>query len=206
MSSPQDSGAQRAAKALEGARLLSTRDYEGAIAACTEAIQLDPSSLGARRTRAEALKRLGRESEAAADLKILSDRSVNYEGGDPRHTLCARLAQLGVRARPGGRGKLSEWVIDVADGLINRSFPISKSGRVRVGIFPISHQPQETLIGVWAKTTGKSSTCIGLSCAASEHNAYSLFVSFAPNRAWGVLNMLICIVKESYYSGDYDTY
>ena len=82
--------------------------------------------------------------------------------------------------------------------LINYSFPISKSGRVRVGIFPISDLPGETLIGVIAETNGKRSTCIGLACARSAHNAYSLLVSFAPKRAWGALNMLSTLGKEGY--------
>ena len=56
--------------------------------------------------------------------------------------------------------------------LINYSFPISKSGRVRVGIFPISDLHGETLIGVIAETTGKRFTCIGLVGSISEHNAY----------------------------------
>lgn len=128
MSSPQNSGTQRTAhdKSGEGWRLLGAGDYEGAIAACTEAIELDPSSLGARRTRAEALKRLGRENQAAADLNILRDRSGNlYEEGDPRPALCARLGQLGVRARPAGREKRAVdfgygWLIDVAEGPIRQ--------------------------------------------------------------------------------------
>ena len=48
MLSPQDLEAQRAAKATEGARLLIAKDYEGAIAACTEAMKLNPSSLSKR--------------------------------------------------------------------------------------------------------------------------------------------------------------
>ena len=47
MSSLHDSENQRAAdnKALEGVRLLRSGDYEGAIAACTEAIELNPGSV-----------------------------------------------------------------------------------------------------------------------------------------------------------------
>ena len=122
MSSPQDSGTLRAAfdKAGEGWRLLSAGDHEGAIAACTEAIELDPSSIGARRNGPEALKRLGRSREAEADLNILNDPWVNDEEGDPRPSLCARLGQLGVRARPAGRKKRGEWLIDVAEGPIRQ--------------------------------------------------------------------------------------
>jgi len=127
MSSPQDSGTQRVSldKAQEGARLLSTGDYHGAIAACTDAINLDPGSIGARRTRAEAYRRSGRKIEAEADLKILSDRSGNYEEGDPRPVFCARLGRLGVRARPAGRKKRGvgggdEWLIDVPEGPIRQ--------------------------------------------------------------------------------------
>ena len=43
-----------ARKALEGHRLLSAGDYTGAIAACTEAIKLEPGSIGAKRTLQEA--------------------------------------------------------------------------------------------------------------------------------------------------------
>ena len=54
-------------KALEGWRLLGVGDYECAIAACTEAIVLNPRILGAYRTRAEAYEGLGRKTEAEAD-------------------------------------------------------------------------------------------------------------------------------------------
>ena len=68
MSSPQDSKTQRAAdKVDEGARLLSAGDYEGAIAAYTEAIDLDPSFGWAYYYRAEARKRLGMLSKSEAD-------------------------------------------------------------------------------------------------------------------------------------------
>ena len=72
MSSPQNSETKRAAieKAQEGRRLLSSGDYEGAIGACTEAIELYPGSVGARRTRAEAYRRLGKPTEAEADQKL----------------------------------------------------------------------------------------------------------------------------------------
>ena len=78
MSSSQNSETQRAAlKAQEGARLLAARDYEGAITAFTEAIELEPSSFGAYRTRAEAYERLGSEEEAEADLELLAQCSLD---------------------------------------------------------------------------------------------------------------------------------
>ena len=126
MLSPQDLEAQRAAKAVEGARLLTAKDYEGAIAACTEALELDPGSLGARRTRAEALRRLGRESEATAELNILRDRQdYLHEEGDPRPEFCARLGRIGVHASSAGRKEGGsrggeEWLIDISEGPIHR--------------------------------------------------------------------------------------
>ena len=61
-------------KALEGWRLLGVGDYECAIAACTEAIVLNPRILGAYRTRAEAYERLGRKQAAQADLVHVAKR------------------------------------------------------------------------------------------------------------------------------------
>ena len=74
MSSPQDSETKRAAldKAQEGRGLLRAGDYQGAIAACTEAIELDSRILGAYGSRAEAYRRLGMEKEAAVDLSDLA--------------------------------------------------------------------------------------------------------------------------------------
>ena len=70
MSNSHDSETRRAAldKVQEGHRLLTVRDYEGAIMACTEAIELDPSSAGAYRTRANAYRRLGVSNKASCDL------------------------------------------------------------------------------------------------------------------------------------------
>ena len=51
---------------------------------------------------------------------------VNYEEGDPRPALCARLGRFGVRARPAGRKKKGvtsggdEWPVDVAEGPIRQ--------------------------------------------------------------------------------------
>ena len=71
MSSTQDPETERAAidKAREGRQLLHAGDYEGAIAACTEAIELDPGILGAYGSRAAAYRRLGMKNEAGADLR-----------------------------------------------------------------------------------------------------------------------------------------
>ena len=75
MSNGQDPKAKSAAleMAQEGHRLLKSGDYEGAIVACNEAIELQPGALGARRTLAEAYERLARDREAAnADLAVPS--------------------------------------------------------------------------------------------------------------------------------------
>ena len=61
-------------KAFEGSRLAGGGDYNGAIAACTEAIRLDPGILGAYNTRAEAYKRIGRRDKARADYAYAADR------------------------------------------------------------------------------------------------------------------------------------
>lgn len=58
MTSPQDLEAQRTDKAAEGARLLTAKDYRGAISACTEAIELDHGSEGARLLTAGRSRRL----------------------------------------------------------------------------------------------------------------------------------------------------
>ena len=56
----------------------------------------------------------------------MSDRSGNYEEGDPRPALCARFGRFGVRARPAGRKKKrvvgggDEWSVDVAEGPIRQ--------------------------------------------------------------------------------------
>lgn len=64
MSSSHDPETQRAAfdKAREGARLLKAGDYEGAIAACTEAIRLDPQNADAFLIRSEAYRLSHRHS------------------------------------------------------------------------------------------------------------------------------------------------
>jgi len=76
-------------KADEGARLLAVRDYEGAIEACTDAIEWEPGSLGAYRTRAEAYKHLGLQKESAADLIHLRERlgdEATLDEGNPSET------------------------------------------------------------------------------------------------------------------------
>ena len=80
MSSSHNSETQRAVtKAWEGARLLGAGNYEAAIAACTEAIVLEPSMLGAYRTRAEAYERLDRELTLKPISKHIRDRSEAQE-------------------------------------------------------------------------------------------------------------------------------
>ena len=82
MLSPRDSETKRAAldKANEGRNLLLGGDYEGAIAACTEAIELAPDLLGPYQTRAAAYGHLGMEKEAEADLQHLpvQQRQINH--------------------------------------------------------------------------------------------------------------------------------
>ena len=56
-------------KNQEGLRLVRLGDYEGAIAAFTEAIAENPNSVEAYRSRAEAYRKLGKELKADADLK-----------------------------------------------------------------------------------------------------------------------------------------
>ncbi len=76
MSSPQDSETKRAAleKAREGARLLSAGDYQGAIAAFTEAMRLDPRLDDAYVLRSEAYRR----SEKRGPLGFMRD-ILDYE-------------------------------------------------------------------------------------------------------------------------------
>ena len=77
MTKSQDTETHGAAldKAFEGRRRLRLGDYKGAIAAYTEAIELDPTMRGPYRYRAESYKRLGREKEAGSDLRDLADLS-----------------------------------------------------------------------------------------------------------------------------------
>jgi len=130
MSNNEDMVKQATDKAWQGARLLAAGDFVGAIAACAEAIKLNPSSVGARRTRAEAYQRLGKGIEAEADLNHLKNLRETAairerdEKGDPQLALCARLRSFGVDARPGtksvhGSG-VSEWLIDITEGPISQ--------------------------------------------------------------------------------------
>ena len=70
MSNQQHRESERTATDLawEGTRLLSTGDYRGAINACNQAIELDPTSLGAQRTREEAYRRMGKVAPTDASL------------------------------------------------------------------------------------------------------------------------------------------
>lgn len=54
--------------AWEGQRLLMAGENGAAVATLTEALKLNPNMLNTYRNRAEAFRRLGRESEAAADI------------------------------------------------------------------------------------------------------------------------------------------
>jgi tetratricopeptide (TPR) repeat protein len=61
----------------EGVRLLDSGDYEGAIAAFTAAIVLDPRFHAAYRNRAQTLRKLGRSREAEDDLgKVESQQAA----------------------------------------------------------------------------------------------------------------------------------
>ena len=98
MTSSQDPERRRNAleKALEGRRLARSGDYQGAIAACTEAIELAPDFLGPYGTRAEAYKRLGMDEEAASDLGHLHE--VNNQRIPTTHIGGAGLVWKGVGA------------------------------------------------------------------------------------------------------------
>ena len=80
MSDPLHSETKRAAldKALEGQRLLDAKDNDGAICACTRAIESDSHCWLAYSTRAEAYRRLGRRKEARDDLKCLGSVNSRY--------------------------------------------------------------------------------------------------------------------------------
>ena len=91
MSSPWESETQRTAwlKAQEGSRLLGAGDYEGAIANCTEAIELDARSLWAYRLRAEAYRHLGMARKAEADLRYLADLESQRNPETPSEVIFA---------------------------------------------------------------------------------------------------------------------
>ena len=74
-------------------------DYEGAIAACTEAIALLPDSIDAYRTRAEAYRRLGKGKQARSDLRHLNDLKWAAELQRLADDKCAVLRDLGIDAR-----------------------------------------------------------------------------------------------------------
>ena len=96
---------------------MSAGDYDGAIAACSEAIELDPSSLGAHRTLAEAYRRLGRENEAKADHEILASRvKQSYhvvDEGSEWDTILSVGFGLGLIGA-GVWGIAAPWTTDVA--------------------------------------------------------------------------------------------
>ena len=118
------------AKAIEGASLLNSGDYDGSIAACTESIELNPGQVGAYRTRAQAYRKLGRTAEADADLAHGGD-SVSEETG--AFVICQHLRQIGVYAYPAGqtsqesgdgddRNKSGTWRIGIANSPIHEIF------------------------------------------------------------------------------------
>ncbi len=70
---------ERAQKLLDaGLRLLRSWDYEGAIRAFTEALQLNPNLVEAYENRALVYRRIGRHEEAQKDL--IKSRSVLQDG------------------------------------------------------------------------------------------------------------------------------
>ena len=72
-------------KNAEGVRLLLAAKYEEAIAAFSEAIDLDPEYISAYRNRAEAYGKLKRDREAEADNeKVRSFGEVNLQAGKRR--------------------------------------------------------------------------------------------------------------------------
>ena len=60
---------------IQGHRLLQSKNYEEAIVALTEAVNLDPSFIGAYRGRAEAYQKVSRVEEAKADLQFMASKT-----------------------------------------------------------------------------------------------------------------------------------
>lgn len=91
-------------KNAEGYRLLLDGDLEGAVAAFTEAIAIDPRLESAYWNRAEAYRRVGRGREAESDSREAERlaRIAEYRG---RPTRARRVGQeTGPRVNAGGRG------------------------------------------------------------------------------------------------------
>ena len=103
MSNTPDSETKRGAteKAWEGARLLAAGDYDGAIAACDEAIRLYPSSTGAIRTRDEAFRQGG----GRGLVRACSYCGLKFLGGD--YTYNWHLKRL-HRCPPEGAARVQE--------------------------------------------------------------------------------------------------
>ncbi len=59
----------------KGVALLNSGDYEGAVAAFSRAIELNPDFVTFYRNRSQALRRLGRMAEAASDRRAILRRS-----------------------------------------------------------------------------------------------------------------------------------
>ena len=65
--------------AREGTRLLSEGDLDGAISALSESIRLNPTSIYAYRTRAEAYQRMGKPLESQKDLETADRFFANQQ-------------------------------------------------------------------------------------------------------------------------------
>ena len=70
-----DPRAEAMTRVNEGIRFVRAREYESSVAAFTEAIELDPSFIGALRSRADAYTKLGKHQEARADLALVESRT-----------------------------------------------------------------------------------------------------------------------------------
>ena len=100
--------------------MLDSGDYDQAIAAYTEAIELDPSVAVAYENRAEAYKRLGREKEAQADLERLERLKLVP---DQRVSSTPFLKHLGVDTymEKGSKTYQAQWFINISEGPIRQA-------------------------------------------------------------------------------------
>ena len=79
----------------EGVRLLGSRDYEGAVAAFSKAIDLNPDFETAYRNRSRALRKLGRFAKAKSDLNRYSSNPSRHRAESPNwHYALAGLLNL----------------------------------------------------------------------------------------------------------------
>ena len=121
-SGPSDSEQRGAVhNSMEGARLLNTGDYEGAIKACTEAIQ--SGNLGAYLIRAQAYNGLGMVKEAEADRQKHANRLGGYDNPDagwtptspkPKDEMVIEVGAVLLCLFLGMVGIIAPWVSDVA--------------------------------------------------------------------------------------------